>query len=404
MVSGVHKLDVLTRILEVEPFDAMIVFARTKVATEDLAQRLAARGFAAAPLNGDIVQAQRERTIARLKKGEIDILVATDVAARGLDVDRISHVLNFDIPIDIESYVHRIGRTGRAGRSGEAILFVTHRERHLLRAIERATRQSIEPMAAPSVTDVNAQRIARFKERISTALAAPELDTFFARWSSSTPTRTTCSGQSRSPPPWQSWPRARPPLLEPETQREPERAADRRAPANRKPDKVRRLPIDAPAARRGGAPPKPETRAERRTAPDTPRVKRRERPDDVEMVRYRVAVGRSHGVKAGNLVGAIANETGLDSEFIGRIDIHDEHSFVDLPVGMPRELVRHMRKVWVAGQRLGLTAVEDVAPGTGKRKRPSPKPGSSPTARPHSPAAPRKRRREEKPARPPRRR
>ena len=150
-VSGMHKLDALTRILEAEPFEAMIIFARTKLGTEELAQKLQARGLAAAAINGDVQQQQRERTIQQLKDGKLDILVATDVAARGLDVERISHVLNYDIPYDTESYVHRIGRTGRAGRSGDAILFVTPRERHLLRAIERATRQPITQMQLPSI-------------------------------------------------------------------------------------------------------------------------------------------------------------------------------------------------------------------------------------------------------------
>jgi len=178
LVSGVHKLDALTRILEAEPFEAMIVFARTKLGTEELAERLQARGFAAAAINGDLQQAQREKTIQRLKEGQLDILVATDVAARGLDVERISHVLNYDIPYDSEAYVHRIGRTGRAGRSGEAILFVTPRERHLLRAIERATRQPIDPMLLPSVQAVNDRRIAKFQKRISEALEAADLDIF----------------------------------------------------------------------------------------------------------------------------------------------------------------------------------------------------------------------------------
>ncbi|MSR10144.1 MAG: DEAD/DEAH box helicase, partial [Gammaproteobacteria bacterium] len=178
MVSGLQKLDALTRILEVEPFDGMIVFARTKVATEEIAQRLEARGFAAAALNGDMVQAQRERTIARLKSGDLDILVATDVAARGLDVDRVSHVVNYDIPYDTEAYIHRIGRTGRAGRKGEAILFVVYREQGMLRSIERATRQPIEPMNLPSVAAVNDQRIAKFKEKITKALDGAGLATF----------------------------------------------------------------------------------------------------------------------------------------------------------------------------------------------------------------------------------
>jgi ATP-dependent RNA helicase DeaD len=171
LVSGLHKLDALTRILETETFDGMLIFTRTKLATVELAEKLEARGFAAAALNGDVPQAQRERTVARLRAGEIDIVVATDVAARGLDVDRISHVLNYDAPYDGESYVHRVGRTGRAGRSGEAILFIAPRERPLLRAIERATRQRIEPMDLPSVDAVNASRIAKFKVRISETVA-----------------------------------------------------------------------------------------------------------------------------------------------------------------------------------------------------------------------------------------
>src|SRR5271169_6688351 len=174
LVSGMHKLDALTRILEAETFDGMLVFTRTKQATVELAEKLEARGFAAAPLNGDIAQPLRERTVARLKAGQIDILVATDVAARGLDVDRISHVVNYDVPYDTESYVHRIGRTGRAGRTGEAILFIAPRERNMLRAIERATRQAIEPMNLPSVDAVNTLRIAKFKQRISETIAKGE--------------------------------------------------------------------------------------------------------------------------------------------------------------------------------------------------------------------------------------
>ncbi|MFD1043553.1 DEAD/DEAH box helicase, partial [Pseudoxanthomonas kaohsiungensis] len=177
-VTGMHKLDALTRILEAEPFDAMIVFARTKAATEELAEKLQARGVAAGAINGDIQQQQRERTIQQLKDGKLDVLVATDVAARGLDVERISHVLNYDIPYDTESYVHRIGRTGRAGRSGEAILFVTPREKGMLRAIERATRQPIEEMRLPSVAAVNDRRVARFFEKISGVLESGGLEDY----------------------------------------------------------------------------------------------------------------------------------------------------------------------------------------------------------------------------------
>src|SRR5687768_11551837 len=178
LVSGMHKLDALTRILEAEPFEGMLVFTRTKQSTLELAERLEARGFAAAPLNGDMLQKDRERTVARLKNGQLDILVATDVAARGLDVERIGHVVNYDIPYDTESYVHRIGRTGRAGRKGEAILFVTPRERNMLRYIERATRQPIEPMELPSVETVNEQRVARFLGRITEALESADLGLF----------------------------------------------------------------------------------------------------------------------------------------------------------------------------------------------------------------------------------
>ena len=171
-----HKLDALTRILEAETFDGMLVFTRTKQSTVELAEKLEARGFAAAPLNGDIPQAVRERTVARLKAGQIDILVATDVAARGLDVERIGHVVNYDVPYDTESYVHRVGRTGRAGRKGEAILFIAPRERNMLRAIERATRQVIEPMNLPTVDAVNTLRIAKFKQRISETIAKGDAD------------------------------------------------------------------------------------------------------------------------------------------------------------------------------------------------------------------------------------
>src|ERR1700761_809533 len=177
-VAGPRKMDALTRVLEVEPFEAMIVFVRTKQATEEVAEKLRARGFSAAAINGDIAQQQRERTIAALRDGGIDILVATDVAARGLDVERISHVLNYDIPHDTESYVHRIGRTGRAGRSGNALLFVSPRERHMLKAIEKAARQTLTEVELPSVEDVNAQRVAKFADSITDTLNGSGLELF----------------------------------------------------------------------------------------------------------------------------------------------------------------------------------------------------------------------------------
>ena len=178
-VSGLHKLDALTRILEAEPFDAMLVFVRTKTATVELSEKLEARGYASTPLNGDIPQKQRERAIENLRRGKLDILVATDVAARGLDVDRISHVINYDIPYDTEAYVHRIGRTGRAGRQGDAILFVAPREKRLLGAIEKATSKEIEMMELPSTELINDKRIARFKQRITDALASDKSALFY---------------------------------------------------------------------------------------------------------------------------------------------------------------------------------------------------------------------------------
>jgi len=175
MVSGLHKLDALTRILEAETFDAMLVFVRTRTATVEVAEKLSARGFAADAMNGDMPQKQREQMVEKLKRGRLDILVATDVVARGLDVERISHVINYDIPYDTEAYVHRIGRTGRAGRSGDAILFVTQRERRLLGSIEKATRQKIEPLQLPTIEMVNNKRVADFKQRINDTLATGEL-------------------------------------------------------------------------------------------------------------------------------------------------------------------------------------------------------------------------------------
>ncbi len=338
VVSGVHKLDALTRILEVEAFDAMIVFARTRIATEQLAQRLEARGFSAAALNGDVPQKNREQIVERLKRGEVDILAATDVAARGLDVERISHVVNYDIPHDTEAYVHRIGRTGRAGRSGEAILFVAPRERGMLRAIERATRQSIEAMTLPTVGDVNAQRLIRFQARIKAALESDELDSgretvqqtldalevpiedlaaalaLIARGNASTP------GEDRAP-----------------------------------------VTFDDP-------PPSREGRAHKA---HSGREIRSRSGGDEDLASYRIEVGASHGAKPGNIVGAIANEAGLDASQIGRINIQHDFSIVDLPADLAATTLEHLRGVRVASQPLRITR-DTGAPG-----RSAPQPGAS---------------------------
>jgi len=503
MVSGMHKLDALTRILEAESFDAMIVFARTKQATTELTERLEARGFAVEALNGDIPQPLRERTIARLKSGQIDIVVATDVAARGLDVERVSHVVNFDVPYDPESYVHRIGRTGRAGRSGEAILFIAPRERNMLRVIERTTRQPITQMELPTVEDVNEQRVIRFNQRITEALAAGEADTFRALIERYEQTHNVPAVEIAAA--LASIAQGKTPLLletgrrdfsrSERTERTPRAAEERTArksprperkphaseawpnearpsePVGREGDKGRydkaeyrkaEHKVRAPAAQAQTVPHEKDGReveaneavademaaresgaheaaadeiathestaheaaagemaaheatvgesaaravvaheaaarevdgheaeagqadqqstdtevrqSERRAvdershekrasgsarrefeSADAPRSKHHEQHDDESMLTYRVEVGELHGVKPSNIVGAIANEAGLEGRYIGRIVIMSDHSFVDLPGGMPKEIFRSLQKVRVAGQQLQIS-------------------------------------------------
>lgn len=364
-VSGLHKLDALTRILEVEPFDGMIIFARTKLATDELAQKLQARGFSAAAINGDINQAQRERTIGQLKDGSIDILVATDVAARGLDVDRISHVINYDVPYDTESYVHRIGRTGRAGRSGEAILFIAPRERGMLRAIERATNQPIENMELPSVATINEVRMDKFKQQITETMAGSDLKLFRQlvedyEQAMNVPAIEIAAALAKM---------ARgdvPLLLEPpkRDERKPKEfeAREGRESRDKRPAREPRFERDS-----------------RDSRPERPAREKKERaPRDAEvgMESYRIEVGYEHGVKPGNIVGAIANEAGLDSKHMGRIEIFDDYSVVDLPEGMPKEILKHLKTVWCAGQQLRITrdgSEPDLAP---KKPRPPRRPNT----------------------------
>ena len=431
MVSGMHKLDALTRILEAEPFDGMIIFTRTKHSTEELAEKLQARGFSAAPINGDIQQAQRERTIARLKDGQLDILVATDVAARGLDVERISHIINYDVPTDTESYVHRIGRTGRAGRKGDAILFLSPRERHMLRTIERATRQVVEQMELPSVETVNNQRIAKFKQKITDSLAAGELSLFRSlieqyEKEHNVPAIEIAAALARitqgdtplllEPP--RKFERSDAPAWQQRDTHIPDRSARNERPErNARPERNDRKPDRSRAERpiydrderpktahiRSGSPfesnpasdikraeavdrasaARPEydraerpVRASREERPARPAREERphheinearppqerpahDRPRPIKtepgMETYRVEVGHDHGVKPGNIVGAVANEAGLDSKHIGRIDIRGDHALIDLPEGMPSEILGHLKKVWVSGQQLKIT-------------------------------------------------
>jgi ATP-dependent RNA helicase DeaD len=327
VVSGMHKLDALTRILEVETFDAMLVFARTKQATVELVEKLEARGFASAALNGDILQAQRERTVAALKAGKIDIVVATDVAARGLDVDRITHVVNFDVPYDSESYVHRIGRTGRAGRSGEAILFIAPRERNMLRIIERATRQPIEAMSLPTLEDVNAKRATKFKQEISAALTSQAGDAY----------RGVLEDFLR------------------------ETDADLLDVAAALAAMVRGGKSLAVAKRRDAKGDTDASRPDESSAPprerddDSRRKPARPRKSDTPQATFRLEVGRKHGVLPGNIVGALAHEGDLHGTEINGLSIRDDHTLVRLPAEITEKTLAHLRTVEVRGRPLAIS-------------------------------------------------
>ena len=351
LVNHHYKLDALTRILEVTEFDAMIMFARTKQNTEELAEKLRARGFSAAAINGDMAQNQRERTVDQLRDGRLDILVATDVAARGLDVERISHVVNYDIPHDTESYVHRIGRTGRAGRSGEAILFVTPRERRLLRSIERATKSSIEEMQLPTVDEVNETRKAKFAQSITESLADPQVDLFRGLINSyaeehDTPLEDIAAAlatQSQSGDEF---------LLKEDTIRRNDRRNDRRGRRNDR---------------------EPDTRSlnERFSGKEPPRFTDR---TGKEMAVYKIAVGKRQQVRPGAIVGAIANEGGLNSRDFGKISIFSEHSLVELPADLPMEVFEALEDTRVSGQLIKIEPDPGAPagrPGAHKRDRQS---------------------------------
>lgn len=350
MMGGMHKLDALTRILETEDTDGVIIFVRTRIATQELADKLSARGYATAALNGDIAQNQREKTITNLKKGGLDILVATDVAARGLDVERISHVINYDIPNDPEAYVHRIGRTGRAGRTGETILFAANRERRLLRTIERLTGQKIEPMELPTSEQVSDKRASRFKTRITETLdtrdmgAARELVESYQQEFGvpiiEIAAALVVMNQGAAP----AIPVAEPVRPSRERPARAERSAGRDRDQDRSQDRGQ----------------------DRERKPKRPKESA-PRDADVGMDRYRIEVGRQHGVKPGNIVGAIANEAEVDAEYIGRIQIEEDHSFVDLPDGMPKEIFKHLKSVWVSGQKLQISRAGDNAAKPAKR-------------------------------------
>jgi ATP-dependent RNA helicase DeaD len=400
MVSGINKLDALTRILEAEPFDGMLIFARTKLGTQELAEKLAARGLSAAAIHGDVEQKQREKMVQSLKDGRIDILVATDVAARGLDVDRISHVLNYDIPYDTESYVHRIGRTGRAGRSGEAILFVAPRERSMLGAIERATRQKIEPMQLPSVDAVNEQRVGKFLGKIGAALESSDLSVFrelVERYERehNVPAVEIAAAlaqlvQGKTPLLLQA------PPERPKYERE--ERAPRERPAHERSPRGERAAFEPRAPRHGErqvTPPSSSTKLDPLYANPKAAARPRREVPDVGMETFRIEVGHAHGVQPGNIVGAIANEADLDSKYIGRIDIRDDYTLVDLPEGMPPELLEHLKKVRVGAQLMRIQRADpgdiDGTPGRGQRPHSAPRgPRPAHVGRPPHPGGPKK--------------
>ena len=378
-VSHAHKLDALTRILEVEHYEAMILFVRTKTATIEIAEKLEARGHAAAAINGDLQQKQREQTIERLKKGTLDILVATDVAARGLDVERISHVINYDIPYDTEAYIHRIGRTGRAGRTGDAILFVTPREKRMLDAIERATRQKIELLVLPTTEMVNNKRMADFKQKVTDTIAAGDLEFYqqlFEQYRQDhdfTDIEITAAlakmlvGKDSL-------------LLKENTGKSRQSKPASFEDSKERPRRERR---DKPPERRETAASRADKDRSERDRPERDRSER-DRPEKAGkrtskskvkppegMERYRIEVGHDHEVKPGNIVGAIANEAGLDAENIGHIDIFSGHSIIDLPAGMPRDVFRELKKVWVCGRQLHISHdLEDRSVETGRDDKP----------------------------------
>jgi len=330
-VSGTHKLDALTRILEVEDFDGIIIFVRTKTATVELAEKLEARGYSAAPLNGDITQQMREKTVERLKSGAIDIIVGTDVVARGLDVPRISHVINYDIPYDTEAYIHRIGRTGRAGRTGDAILFVAPRETRMLRAIEKATGQPITPMQLPSREAITGKRVGQFKQLITDTLEGQELGYYEELIEGYQAEHNVGLAEIAA-------------ALAYLVQRE--------RPLKPRADEVPEVAARAPAREREDARRDPRQRA-RRDEGAEPRGRDRAGPEP-GMVRYRIEVGRSHGAEPKHIVGAIANEAGIESRYIGHIKLFDDFSTVELPDGMPKHVFQHLKNVWVCSRKLNI--------------------------------------------------
>ena len=336
----IHKLDALTRIFEAEPFDGILIFVRTKSMTHELGEKLEARGYATTAINGDIKQELREKTIEQFRRGKIDIMIATDVVARGLDVERISHVINYDMPHDTESYVHRIGRTGRAGREGTAILFIPPRGDRMLQSIERATGQKILPFQLPTAESISETRITRFKQQISEIVLQQDLDFLESVVSSYANEGDLSIEKIAAALAWQAQ-KDRPLSA---------KQLDIPTHSDTRPDRARKERDD-----RSERP----SRRERSSAPrdEGKRSRAKETSSDEalpDMVTYRLEVGGDHGVEAKHIVGAIANEAGVDSAFIRNLKIEGDHSTVELPDGMPKPIYKHLQQIWVQGQQLKL--------------------------------------------------
>jgi ATP-dependent RNA helicase DeaD len=363
-VKSHQKMDALTRVLEVEQFDGMIIFVRTKSSTLNIAERLEARGFSSAALNGDLTQALRERTIGKLKRGQIDVVVATDVAARGLDVERISHVINFDIPYDNESYVHRIGRTGRAGREGKAILFITPKETRLLRSIEKTTKSTIAPLTMPSNAQVSDQRIQQFTEQLSKTLETPRLDKFremIVKYveendldMADVAAALTYENQKERP-------------LFPKLDNI---VAPRQDSSDKNRDKNRDRDRDSKNRDRNN-----KDSHSKSTRAKSERIIRDEDGNVVPMLTYRLEVGKNDSVEPSNIVGAIANEADISSQYIGQIILHDEYSTVDLPHGMPDDIFKTLKKARVRSKALNISIDKGGDNAAPSNRSPRPKKG-----------------------------
>ncbi|WP_137224841.1 MULTISPECIES: DEAD/DEAH box helicase [Shewanella] len=361
-VSQHNKLEALVRVLEVENTEGIIIFVRTRNSCVELAEKLEARGYASSPLHGDMNQQARERAVEQLKRGKLDILIATDVAARGLDVERIGHVINYDIPYDSEAYVHRIGRTGRAGRTGMAILFVTNREMRMLRTIERATNSRISPMKVPSPETVAERRLSRLGEQIQETING-DLDFMknaVAELCQQLEVDTDLLAAALLQQVQQERPLQLPTITERQRDSRDDRSNDRGDRGDRNSDRPRRERSERSNR------PAPTSFGDAEGLKDNP---------DVKMNRYVIDVGRENGVGVGNIVGAIANEANIDSRFIGQIQLFDQVTTVDLPDGMPKDILSHLRKVRVCGRPLNIREAgdevfADTTRGAGAPRRP----------------------------------